>query len=123
MAYRTSTDKREPETVTVKHVNKSSNQTLIMIRLTRLNGTSIALNSDLIKFVENAPDTVITLINGEKMLVRESTDELIRKLVEFRRTILEGIPSTGIDYNAAVAQSAPKRSASETASSEGQRRG
>jgi len=56
-----------------------------LIRLTRLNGSAIALNSDLIKFVENAPDTVITLINGEKMLVRESTEELINKLVEFRR--------------------------------------
>ena len=37
-----------------------------VIQLTRLNGNPIALNSDLIKFVENAPDTVITLINGEK---------------------------------------------------------
>ena len=43
-----------------------------MIQLTRLNGNPIALNSDLIKFVENAPDTVITLINGEKIIVRES---------------------------------------------------
>ena len=37
-----------------------------MIQLTRLNGNPIALNSDLIKFVETAPDTVITLISGEK---------------------------------------------------------
>ena len=94
-----------------------------MIRLTRLNGTSIALNSDLIKFVENAPDTVITLINGEKMIVRESTDELIRKLVEFRRSVLAGLPSVGADHNAAIAQSAPKPSAPETRTAEGQRRG
>lgn len=94
-----------------------------MIRLTRLNGSSIALNSDLIKFVENAPDTVITLINGEKMIVRESTEELIRKLVEFRRSVLTGLPSTGIDQDAAIALAAPKPSVPETRSTEGQRRG
>ena len=44
----------------------------LVIQLTRLNGNPIALNSDLIKFVENAPDTVITLINGEKIIVRET---------------------------------------------------
>jgi uncharacterized protein YlzI (FlbEa/FlbD family) len=94
-----------------------------MIRLTRLNGSSIALNSDLIKFVENAPDTVITLINGEKMIVRESTEELIRKLVEFRRAILAGLPTVGADHNAAIVLSTPKPSASETRTAEGPRRG
>ena len=93
-----------------------------MIRLTRLNGSSIALNSDLIKFVENAPDTVITLINGEKMIVRESTEELINKLVEFRRSVLAGLP-VGTDHNAAIALSAPKPSTSETRTAEGPRRG
>jgi flagellar protein FlbD len=123
MGYEVSTDKREPETLAVKQRKKSSNQTLIMIRLTRLNGSSIALNSDLIKFVENAPDTVITLINGEKMIVRESTEELIRKLVEFRRSVLAGLPTAGTDQNAAIALSAPKPSISENRSAEGPRRG
>jgi flagellar protein FlbD len=94
-----------------------------MIRLTRLNGSSIALNSDLIKFVENAPDTVITLINGEKMIVRESTEDLIQKLVEFRRSVLAGLSTVGTDHNAAIALSAPKPSASETRTIEGPRRG
>jgi flagellar protein FlbD len=94
-----------------------------LIRLTRLNGSSIALNSDLIKFVENAPDTVITLINGEKMLVRESTEDLIHKLIEFRRSVLSGLPTVGTDQNAAIALSAPKPSASETRTAEGPRRG
>jgi flagellar protein FlbD len=94
-----------------------------MIRLTRLNGSSIALNSDLIKFVENAPDTVITLINGEKMIVRESAEELIRKLIEFRRSILSGLPTVGADHNAAIALSVPKPSVPETRTAEGPRRG
>ena len=43
-----------------------------MIRLTRLNSQPITVNSDLIKFVESNPDTVITLVNGDKILVHET---------------------------------------------------
>jgi flagellar protein FlbD len=46
-----------------------------MIQLTRLNNTRLAVNCDLIKYVEEAPDTVITLLNGEKLVVREPTAE------------------------------------------------
>ncbi len=42
-----------------------------MIELTRLNGTPMVLNSDLIKTAEASPDTMLTLINGEKLIVRE----------------------------------------------------
>jgi flagellar protein FlbD len=65
-----------------------------MIRLTRLNNHPLTVNSDLIKFVEQSPDTVITLINGEKVIVRESADEVVRRIVEFRRSVLQGIPLT-----------------------------
>jgi flagellar protein FlbD len=75
-----------------------------VIQLTRLNGNPIALNSDLIKFVENAPDTVITLINGEKVIVRESSEDLISRIVEFRRSVMAGLPSWGTDINSAVVQ-------------------
>lgn len=59
-----------------------------MIRLTRLNNTKLAINSDLIKFVENAPDTVITLTTGEKVMVREAMDEVVARVVEFRQSLL-----------------------------------
>lgn len=62
-----------------------------MIQLTRLNSCPLAVNSDLIKFVEQAPDTVITLITGEKILVRETTSEVLGRIVEFRRSVLRGI--------------------------------
>ena len=45
-----------------------------MIQLTRLNNHPLAVNSDLIKFIEQAPDTVITLVTGEKILVLESAE-------------------------------------------------
>jgi len=62
-----------------------------MIQLTRLNNHPLAVNSDLIKFVEQAPDTVITLVNGEKIVVRESAQEVLERVVQFRRSVLQGV--------------------------------
>jgi flagellar protein FlbD len=62
-----------------------------MIRLTRLNNQDLILNSDLVKFVEHAPDTVISLITGEKFIVRESSDEVVQRIVDFRRSVLQGV--------------------------------
>lgn len=62
-----------------------------MIPLTRLNKQPIGVNSDLIKFVENSPDTMITLITGEKILVRESYKEIVGLIVAFRRRVLTGV--------------------------------
>jgi flagellar protein FlbD len=59
-----------------------------MIRLTRLNRQPLVVNSDLIEFIENAPDTVITLINGEKVVVLESTEEILEQIVKFRQRLL-----------------------------------
>jgi uncharacterized protein YlzI (FlbEa/FlbD family) len=75
-----------------------------MIQLTRLNNARLALNSDLIKYVEEAPDTVITLLNGEKLVVRETTGQVIERVLEFRRAILSGVrdgpPAAGCDESA-----------------------
>jgi len=62
-----------------------------MIHLTRLNNSSVTINSDLIKFVEQSPDTVITLLNGEKILVRESAEQILDRIIEFRRRVLSGM--------------------------------
>lgn len=55
-----------------------------MIHLTRLNNQSFVLNADLIKFIENSPDTVITLLTGEKLVVREPTEEVLKRIGEFQ---------------------------------------
>ena len=62
-----------------------------MIQLTRLNNHPLVVNSDLIKFVEQAPDTVITLVNGDKIVVRESAQDVLERVVQFRRSVLQGI--------------------------------
>jgi len=59
-----------------------------MIDLTRLNKKSIVVNSDLIEFIENTPDTVITLVTGEKVVVTETVEEIINLIVVFRRRLL-----------------------------------
>lgn len=61
-----------------------------MIQLTRLNSQPLIVNPDMIKFIERAPDTVLTLVTGEKLVVRESSDTVLEKIVTFRRTILAG---------------------------------
>jgi len=56
-----------------------------MIHLTRLNNRPLVVNADLIKFIENAPDTVITLLTGEKLVVRESAEEVLERVREFHQ--------------------------------------
>ncbi len=56
-----------------------------MIRLKRLNGKDFVVNCDLIEFIEGTPDTVVTLVSGNRMVVRETVDEVIDKVVEYKR--------------------------------------
>jgi flagellar protein FlbD len=58
-----------------------------MIRLTRINHVPLVLNSDLIEHVEITPDTVIAMTSGQKFMVLESADEVIERVINFRRTI------------------------------------
>ena len=59
-----------------------------MIKLTRLNNKEIYLNPDLMKSIEETPDTIIVLVNGDHYLVREKASEIIGKIIDFRVTIL-----------------------------------
>jgi flagellar protein FlbD len=56
-----------------------------VIALTRLNGSVFVLNADLIETIEATPDTVISLVTGKKYVVREKVEEVIDRIVEFRR--------------------------------------
>lgn len=63
-----------------------------MIQLTRLNKAPIVINSDLIEHIDVTPDTVVILTSGEKFLVLESASQVVGKVLEFRRSIIEGLP-------------------------------
>ena len=56
-----------------------------MIKLTRLDGEPFVLNADLIRYVERRPDTFITLTSGDRIVVAESMDEVIRRAVEYQQ--------------------------------------
>jgi flagellar protein FlbD len=58
-----------------------------MIQLTKINNAPIALNSDLIEYIEETPDTVITLTNNDRVVVQEKMVEIIDKIVRFRRLV------------------------------------
>jgi flagellar protein FlbD len=60
-----------------------------MIQLTRLNNKPLMVNSDLIKFVEQSPDTLITLITGEKIVVLEPLESILARIIEFRQAVLQ----------------------------------
>ncbi len=66
-----------------------------MIALTRLNHTPLVINPDLIVSMEETPDTIITLSNGEKIAVEEKVKEVIRLVINFRRCIFN--PSIPIE--------------------------
>lgn len=61
-----------------------------MIEVSRLNGKTFVVNCEWIKFLESTPDTVITLTTGDKIMVRESIDEIIQKTMDYKRKISQG---------------------------------
>jgi flagellar protein FlbD len=82
-----------------------------MIELTRLNGNPLYVNCDLIKWAEAAPDTLLTLINGEKIVVRESCAQLVERVQKHRLLLLSALlklmPDPEAFLRAAAAASVP----------------
>ncbi len=68
-----------------------------MIFITRLNGSKIYINPELIQTVESTPDTVITLVSNKKIIVRDSPQEIAQRFIEYRRRTL--IPFVGDNPN------------------------
>jgi flagellar protein FlbD len=62
-----------------------------MIHLTRLNRISLVLNAELIESIEVTPDTLISLTTGQKLVVLESAEEVVRRVVEYRRAIYSSL--------------------------------
>jgi flagellar protein FlbD len=73
-----------------------------MITVTRFDHTSLIVNADLIEYVESLPDTHITLVTGKKLLVREKAEEVVARVLEYRRAAgpLLRRPETGAHTSA-----------------------
>lgn len=65
-----------------------------MITLTRLNDKPMIVNADLIRSVEQNPDTVITMINGDHIIVKESMPDIVRKTIDYGRHVRTMTPAT-----------------------------
>jgi flagellar protein FlbD len=68
-----------------------------MIKVTRLNNSEIVINDDLIEFVESSPDTIISLTDGKKIMVKETPDEIINRVANFRRLASGNFKSSKIN--------------------------
>jgi flagellar protein FlbD len=62
-----------------------------MVTITRLNGTALTVNAEMIETLEATPDTIVTLTNGKKLVAKESVPELIERIVEYRRRTLKNL--------------------------------
>jgi flagellar protein FlbD len=63
-----------------------------VIPLRRLNNQPIIVNCDLIESIESTPDTVVTLTSGNKLIVRDSLEEIQKRVIQFKHAILKGAP-------------------------------
>jgi flagellar protein FlbD len=71
-----------------------------MIKATKLNHMEFYINPDLIEFMEESPDTVITLTTGVKLNVEERAQQIVDRIIEFRRQCFSGLPQIGRpEYN------------------------
>lgn len=58
-----------------------------MIKVTRMNGLELVINGDMIEFLESTPDTVLTLTTGKKFVLKDTVDEVIQKVIDYKRSI------------------------------------
>ncbi|MEO1534278.1 MAG: flagellar FlbD family protein [Planctomycetota bacterium] len=65
-----------------------------MINLTKLNGNEFVVNAELIKTIESTPDTIITLVNGDRLMVRETTRDVVERAIDFGRRLRTMRPRT-----------------------------
>ena len=73
-----------------------------MIKVTRLNHVPLILNSDLIEHIDMTPDTVITLSSGQKYMVLETAEEIVDKIIHFRRLLNARVSTTEPTYSASA---------------------
>ena len=62
-----------------------------MVTLTKLNGTPLVVNAEMIETLEATPDTIVTLTTGKKILVKEEIDKVIERIVDYRRQVLKNL--------------------------------
>lgn len=83
-----------------------------MIRVTRLDGTPIVLNAELIRYVEQLPDTYITLNSGDRIIVKESMDDVMDRAIAYQQTKSLIPPITALTHSRQIPDPPPGNSSS-----------
>jgi flagellar protein FlbD len=78
-----------------------------MIQLTRLNHRPVIINCDLIEHIETAPDTVLWLTSGQTFMVLETAEEVIERVVDFRRSVFNRVFECPLSTNHASSADQP----------------
>ena len=65
-----------------------------MIRLTRLNDKEFVINAEMIEFVEATPDTIVSMLSGKKIMVREPVEEVTERVIEYRKSCSQPVFSS-----------------------------
>ncbi len=63
-----------------------------MIAVTKLNGEEIIINAEMIELVEKTPDTIISLTTGHKYMVRDTVEQVVKRVIEYKRSIMRFDP-------------------------------
>jgi flagellar protein FlbD len=84
-----------------------------MIELTRLNGNRLVVNCDLIKYAEASPDTMLTLVTGEKLVVLETCDEVQQRVLAWRVLVLREVAAAAMAAADSAATATSATSANE----------
>ncbi len=84
-----------------------------MIAITRLDGSTLVVNADLVEAIEHTGDTVVTLVSGNRFVVRESVQEIIAAVVEFRARVLRSADTASMPVVTATERPSPPGDASE----------
>jgi flagellar protein FlbD len=63
-----------------------------MVKVSRLNGAEFYVNPDLIEFIEQTPDTLLTMTAGKKVIIKESPEELADRILQHKQEIFSDLP-------------------------------
>jgi flagellar protein FlbD len=74
----------------------------VMVQLTRLSHRPFVLNCDLIELIETTPDTVISLTTGQKLVVCETPEQIIYRVKEYKRSIMQSTPLPEVEANGGI---------------------
>lgn len=74
-----------------------------MIKLTRLDNREMVINADLIETIEATPDSIITLLTGKKIIVKDTVDEIVEKVVKYRE-VVKPIIVRPVEYQKSVSE-------------------